>query len=130
MAAAGNALDFFRSADEIARDMLSQVHFTGSQLQLWRERLDVQPGLLLYLADNAGEQFFDLPLVQSLRESGWQVLYVVKGGPIQNDLARQDLSDSGLLPALEPVSIPGPRPWVWNWPRPAPSSSACSPLPT
>ncbi len=103
LAAAGNALDFFRSADEIARDMLSQVHFTGSQLQLWRERLDVRSGLLLYLADNAGEQFFDLPLVQSLRDLGWQVLYVVKGGPIQNDLARQDLFDSGLEPALEPV---------------------------
>jgi damage-control phosphatase, subfamily I len=103
LAAAGNALDFFRSADEIARDMLSQVHVTGSQLQLWRGRVEAQPGHLLYLADNAGEQFFDLPLVQSLRDSGWQVLYVVKGGPIQNDLTRQDVSDSGLLPVLEPV---------------------------
>ena len=103
LAAAGNALDFFRSADEIARDMLTQVHFTGSQLQFWRQRLDKRPGLLLYLADNAGEQFFDLPLVQFLRDLGWQVLYVVKGGPIQNDLSRQDLSDSGLGAALEPI---------------------------
>ncbi len=103
LAAAGNALDFFRPAAEIARDMLSQVVFTGSQLQLWHQRLHIRPGLLLYLADNAGEQFFDLPLVQSLRDLGWQVMYVVKGGPIQNDLSPQDLSDSGLRPALEPV---------------------------
>jgi uncharacterized protein with ATP-grasp and redox domains len=103
LAAAGNALDFFRPADEIARDMFSQVQFSGSQLGLWHQKVVEQPGILLYLADNAGEQFFDLPLVQSLRETGWQVLYVIKGGPIQNDLSRRDLADSGLEPALEPV---------------------------
>ena len=103
-AAAGNALDFFREADEIARDMLTQVFLSNSQVRLWQQQVDAKPpGLLLFLADNAGEQYFDLPLVQSLRESGWQVLYVVKGGPIQNDLTRQDLSHSGLQPALEPV---------------------------
>jgi damage-control phosphatase, subfamily I len=103
LAAAGNALDFFRPAIDIARDLLTPVQLTGSHLLLWRQRLDLRPGLLLYLADNAGEQFFDLPLVQSLRDMGWQVLYVVKGGPIQNDLSRQDLSASGLESALEPV---------------------------
>jgi uncharacterized protein with ATP-grasp and redox domains len=103
LAAAGNALDFFRPADEIARDMFSQVQFSGSQLGLWHQKVVEQPGILLYLADNAGEQFFDLPLVQSLREAGWQVLYAIKGGPIQNDLSRRDLADSGLQPALEPV---------------------------
>jgi damage-control phosphatase, subfamily I len=103
-AAAGNALDFFRAADEIARDMMAQVFLSNSQVRLWQQQVDANPpGLLLFLADNAGEQYFDLPLVQSLRESGWQVLYVVKGGPIQNDLTRQDLSHSGLQPALEPV---------------------------
>jgi uncharacterized protein with ATP-grasp and redox domains len=104
LAAAGNALDFFRSADEIARNMLAHVSLEDSQVRLFQQRLKVQPpGQLLFLADNAGEQFFDLPLVHSLRTSGWQVLYVVKGGPIQNDLTRRDLSDSGLQPALEPV---------------------------
>jgi uncharacterized protein with ATP-grasp and redox domains len=103
LAAAGNALDFFRPADEIARDMFSQVQFSGSQLGLWHQKVVEQPGILLYLADNAGEQFFDLPLVQSLRETGWQVLYAIKGGPIQNDLSRRDLADSCLQPALEPV---------------------------
>ncbi|MBM4286663.1 MAG: DUF89 family protein [Deltaproteobacteria bacterium] len=107
LAVAGNALDFFRPEDDIVRDMTSPVRFSGSQVQLWQRRLSERPGLLLYLADNAGEQFFDLPLVQSLREQGWQVIYVVKGGPIQNDLTWQDLHESGLGAALEPVADTG-----------------------
>ena len=69
----------------------------------FRQDLAGPPGLLLYLADNAGEQFFDRPLVSFLRRQGWQVLYVVKGGPIQNDLTREDLQASGLDRLLEPV---------------------------
>jgi hypothetical protein len=104
LAAAGNALDFFRPAADVARDMLAPVHFRNSQLKLWDQEVNRQePGLLLFLADNAGEQFFDLPLVLTLRQLGWQVLYVIKGGPIQNDLCRRDLDDSGLGPDLEPV---------------------------
>lgn len=103
LAAAGNALDFFRSPEEIVQSMLAPVDLEVSQLQLWQARLKARPGVLLYLADNAGEQFFDLPLVTSLRQFGWQVYYVVKGGPIQNDLTRQDLADSGVLPDLSPV---------------------------
>lgn len=103
LAAAGNALDFFRSQADIAQDMLSQITFRDSHLETWWACLHDGAGLLLYLADNAGEQFFDLPLVQFLRTSGWQVYYVVKGGPIQNDLTREDLLASGLMAALEPV---------------------------
>jgi uncharacterized protein with ATP-grasp and redox domains len=104
LAAAGNALDFFRSTEDIARNMRAHVSLEQSQVRIFQQRLEDQPsGLLLFLADNAGEQFFDLPLVRFLRTLGWQVLYVVKGGPIQNDLTRRDLADSDLLPALEPV---------------------------
>ncbi|WP_449244673.1 damage-control phosphatase ARMT1 family protein [Desulfobacca acetoxidans] len=103
LAAAGNALDFFRGSAEIANDMRSAVHFTDSQVDLLQQRLQGPSGLLLFLTDNAGEQFFDLPLVELLRFDGWEVHYVVKGGPIQNDLTRRDLFDSGLGPALEPI---------------------------
>jgi hypothetical protein len=75
----------------------------------FRQALEGPRGLLLYLADNAGEQFFDLPLVTCLRRLGWRVLYVVKGGPIQNDLTREDLYASGLGEALEPVLDTGSR---------------------
>ena len=75
----------------------------------FRQELAGPPGLILYLADNAGEQFFDRPLVASLRRRGWRVLYAVKAGPIQNDLTLEDLEASGLREALEPVVDTGAR---------------------
>jgi uncharacterized protein with ATP-grasp and redox domains len=109
LAALGNAFDFFRGEAEVALEMLAPVDFGISHLPDFRRALAGLPGLLLYLADNAGEQFFDRPLVNWLRRQGWQVLYVVKGGPIQNDLTRQDLEASGLTEALEPVVDTGAR---------------------
>jgi uncharacterized protein with ATP-grasp and redox domains len=103
LAAAGNALDFFREEAEVSREMQAAVQFGISQLPDFRRELAGPPGLLLYLADNAGEQFFDRPLVDLLRRQGWQVVYVVKGGAIQNDLTRDDLVASGLEEALAPV---------------------------
>jgi uncharacterized protein with ATP-grasp and redox domains len=109
LAAVGNAIDFFRPEDEVTRELLGQVDFGVSDLPRFRERLAGARGPILYLADNAGEQFFDRPLVTALRRWGWQVYYVVKGGPIQNDLTREDLEASGLGPAMEPVVDTGSR---------------------
>ncbi|MBI4643338.1 MAG: DUF89 family protein [Deltaproteobacteria bacterium] len=109
LAVVGNAIDFFREEEEVTREILSQVSWTHSDLEPLSRQLEGSGGLLLYLADNAGEQFFDLPLVTHLRRLGWQALYVVKGGPIQNDLTREDLSASGLREALEPVADTGAR---------------------
>jgi uncharacterized protein with ATP-grasp and redox domains len=109
LAAVGNALDFFRREAEVAREMLARAEFRMAQVKEFHRELAGPPGLFLYLADNAGEQFFDQPLVAALRGRGWQVLYVVKGGPIQNDLTREDLEASGLGEALAPVADTGAR---------------------
>jgi hypothetical protein len=109
LAAVGNALDFFREEDEAAREMLARVEFDRAAVTAFRRELAGPPGLILYLADNAGEQFFDRPLVSSLRRRGWRVLYAVKAGPIQNDLTLADLEASGLREALEPVMDTGAR---------------------
>jgi len=109
LSAVGNAIDFFRGEAEAAREMLSRVEFESAAVPDFRQELAGAPGLLLYLADNAGEQFFDLPLVSSLRRRGWRVLYAVKAGPIQNDLTLEDLEASGLRVALEPVVDTGAR---------------------
>jgi damage-control phosphatase, subfamily I len=109
LAVAGNAMDFFRGEAEVAREMLGKVDFAVNATSDFRQELAGPPGLLLYLADNAGEQFFDRPLVLALRRRGWRVLYVVKGGPIQNDLTREDLELSALGDALEPVVDTGAR---------------------
>ncbi len=103
LAAVGNAFDFFRGEAEVTREMQAPIDFGISHLPGFRRALAGPPGLLLYLADNAGEQFFDRPLVAWLRRQGWEVLYVVKGGPIQNDLTWDDLEDSGLTEAMAPV---------------------------
>ncbi|HZE22296.1 MAG TPA: ARMT1-like domain-containing protein, partial [Desulfobaccales bacterium] len=109
LAAVGNALDFFRQEADVAREMRAQAEFSMAQMTDFHRELAGLPGLMLYLADNAGEQFFDQPLVAALRGQGWQVLYVVKGGPIQNDLTREDLAASGLEDALAPVADTGAR---------------------
>ena len=109
LAAAGNALDFFRGDAEASRGMMARVGFEIAAVSDFRQELAGLPGLLLYLADNAGEQFFDRPLVSALRRRGWQVVYAVKAGPIQNDLTLADLSASGLLEDLEPVVDTGAR---------------------
>ncbi len=109
LAVVGNAVDFFRRQDEVTRDLLARVELGVSDLARFQSRLTGPPGLILYLADNAGEQFFDAPLVAHLRRRGWEVLYVVKGGPIQNDLTRKDLYASGLGEIMEPVTDTGAR---------------------
>jgi uncharacterized protein with ATP-grasp and redox domains len=109
LAALGNAIDFFREEAEVTRELLAPAALGRWDLLGLRRALAGPPGLLLYLADNAGEQFFDLPLVAGLRHRGWRVLYAVKGGPIQNDLTRADLRASGLEEALEPVTDTGSR---------------------
>ena len=103
LAVVGHALDFFRGEAEATREMLARVEFEIDAAPDFRRELAGPPGLLLYLADNAGEQFFDRPLVSCLRGRGWRVVYAVKGGPIQNDLTLADLEASGLRNALEPV---------------------------
>jgi len=109
LAVLGNAVDFFRSKDEVSRELSQEIIFTVSHLPDFMDRLNAGPGLLLYLADNAGEQHFDAPLVRHLRGRGWEVLYVIKGGPIQNDLTLADLEASGVLDRLEPVLETGAK---------------------
>jgi hypothetical protein len=49
----------------------------------------------LYLADNAGELYFDLPLIRWMKRFA-RVTYVVKPSPVQNDLTLADIRRSGL----------------------------------
>jgi damage-control phosphatase, subfamily I len=109
LAVLGNAVDFFRSEQEVAREFSHRINFAIMHLAAFQEILSQEPGIILFLADNAGEQHFDLPLVQHLRGLGWHVFYVIKSGPIQNDLTRTDLEASGLHPPLKPVLETGAR---------------------
>jgi len=98
----GNALDFFRSKEEILRDFHSEIRFAINHINKLRGRLKPDTEVM-FMADNAGECFFDLPLVQFLDSSGVKVIYAIKGGPSQNDITARDLEISGLDGAFPEV---------------------------
>jgi len=94
LAAAANALDFFKDPGSTSDDIRKPVRFViDDSEQLEAKLKDVSR--VLYLADNAGELYFDLPLVKWMQRFA-RVIYVAKPSPIQNDLTLEDVKRSGL----------------------------------
>jgi uncharacterized protein with ATP-grasp and redox domains len=89
LAIVGNNLDFFKPLDDIKRDMRREVKFVIDDSARFEAKLR-NANKVLYLADNAGEVFFDLPLVRWMRKS-IHVTYVVKAAPVQNDITIEDI---------------------------------------
>jgi uncharacterized protein with ATP-grasp and redox domains len=94
LAAAANALDFFKALSSIRDDIRQPVSFVVDDSEHLEAKLR-NASRVLYLADNAGELYFDLPLVKWMRQFA-QVIYVVKPSPVQNDLTLKDVKRSGL----------------------------------
>ncbi len=100
LAVLGNSLDFFRSTDDALAGVSEQagkklVYF-HDDLHRLRDFLLKDPGLILYLTDNAGEAFFDLPLFEYIQNLAHRTLLVVKGGPGLNDLTGAEFESSGM----------------------------------
>jgi damage-control phosphatase, subfamily I len=91
---AGNAIDFFRDLEQVQKDIESPMTFTVDNSLSFGRKLQKARNLM-FLADNAGEIFFDLPLVRWLRQFV-AVIYVVKESPVQNDATIDDLRRAGL----------------------------------
>ena len=91
---AGNAIDFFRSLDDVKKDIESPLTYVVDDSAEFERKLK-KAQRLLFLADNAGEVFFDLPLVRWLRQYV-SLTYVVKESPVQNDATIDDLRRAGL----------------------------------
>ncbi len=94
LAAAANAIDFFREPGSIEEDIRKPVSFVIDDSEQFEARLK-DAGKVLYLADNAGEIYFDLPLVKWMRRVA-NVIYVVKPLPIQDDTTLEDIRKAGL----------------------------------
>lgn len=94
LATVANAIDFFRSLDAVAVDMQRPVKFTIDDSQQFEAKLK-KASKVLYLADNVGEIYFDLPLVKRMRQLV-DVKYVVKPLPVQNDATVEDVKEAGL----------------------------------
>lgn len=101
----GNAIDFFRDLNLIREDLVKPVGFAIDNTAELEKKLEDAKSIL-YLADNAGEVFFDIPLVRRLREFA-SVTYVVKESPVQNDITIADLEGFGLVEELPRVITTG-----------------------
>jgi len=104
-AALGNTIDFFKPLDVIIKDMKRPVDFVIDDAKLFETRLKFA-SRILYLADNAGEVFFDLPLMRWLKNRV-SVTYVVKSKPVQNDVTQDDINRLGLRAELGEILTTG-----------------------
>jgi hypothetical protein len=105
LAVRGNNIDFFKDMKQIKEGLRMPVEFAiDDTMQLERKLENAKA--ILYLADNAGEVFFDLPLVERLEDFA-PVTYVVKDSPVQNDITLDDLERFGLAEELSRVITTG-----------------------
>jgi len=103
--ALGNTLDFFKEPDSLLEMADGFPGFAHDDIDELAERLP-SAREILYLADNAGECFFDSPLVTYLAKDA-EVTYVVKGSSAQNDITYDDLVYAGLANRMGKVLTTG-----------------------
>jgi len=96
---AGNLIDYNTAAHSPNLDTLVDdfngilqhgIDVDDSPL-LW-QALRARHGHIVFVADNAGETILDIPLLRVIRDAGWHITYVVKGGPMANDATRRDIA--------------------------------------
>ena len=105
LAVRGNNIDFFKDMKQIREGLRMPVEFAIDDTPQLERKLE-NAKAILYLADNAGEVFFDLPLVERLEDFA-PVTYVVKDSPVQNDMTLDDLERFGLAEELSMVITTG-----------------------
>ncbi|MFC2010945.1 DUF89 domain-containing protein [Chloroflexota bacterium] len=101
----GNAIDFFKDLKTIEEDLARPVEFAIDKTVDLERKLEATESIL-YLADNAGEVFFDLPLIRRLGDFA-STTYVVKESPVQDDITLADLDGFGLLKKLPRIITTG-----------------------
>jgi hypothetical protein len=120
----GNSLDFFKppqeAFSEIEHQMEKDMVFSYDDTDRLDAFLSVSPDLVLFLTDNAGEIFFDLPLLDYIQKRSRRTRLVVKGGPSLNDLTRRELEKAGLMKRFEGVIDTGTDGVGIDWDRVSP----------
>lgn len=95
LAVLGNSMDFFRPLESVAeRDVLGKIEFYIDDSEVFRLKLSEAKNVL-YLADNAGEVYFDIPLLKHIQQIT-RVKYVVKAHPVQNDITFDEIVRAGV----------------------------------
>jgi len=106
LAALGNAIDFFRPVEEVKKEMSAgKIKFTIDDSALLEGKVR-EARRVLFLADNTGEVFFDLPLLQLMRKHA-RATFVVKAEPVQNDITLEEIERAGLIDAIGEVMTTG-----------------------
>ena len=106
LAIAGNIIDSGQG-DHISEEKLKETisecldqPIRQDAINELREEID-KASNILYLADNAGEVFFDRLLIEEL--NGCHITFVVRGSPIINDALRDDARMAGIDTLVEVV---------------------------
>ena len=111
LAILGNSLDFFKDPEqslaEVPQQFKQGIAFFRDDIDTLDAFLEKRPERILYLADNAGEIYFDLPLHEYIRRRSGQVFLIVKGGPSLNDLTRVELQSARLEEMFDHVTDTG-----------------------
>ncbi len=121
---AGNLIDFNTAYHtpnldglvEVYESILGEGFALDDSQALW-QTLRSRQGHVVYLADNAGETHFDIPLLRIFNDLGWKVTYVVKGEAMINDATRTDIQGTELESLAEIADTGGwahgvPKRWV------------------
>jgi len=121
LSALGNSLDFFQdpqtALEEIPGLLEKGLDFYYDDIDRLESFLSKRPDLILYLADNAGEIYFDLPLYQFLARRAGRTVLVVKGAPSLNDLTRKELEEEGLEGRFQEIVDTGIEGLGIHWER-------------
>jgi uncharacterized protein with ATP-grasp and redox domains len=107
LAALGNSLDFFKDPEQALSEIPdlfnTNFSFYFDHIHRLESVLAMRPQKLLYLTDNSGEIYFDLPLFDYLKKYADKIYLVVKGGPALNDLTRVELESAKLIDKFDIV---------------------------
>ena len=98
LAIIGNVIDFGTSNRFAVEDMLNKpldATFSEKTYPLFKNAYG-KASTILYLADNAGEVFFDKLLIEELIHQKKQIFYAVKTNPIINDATLEDALYAGI----------------------------------
>jgi len=112
LAVLGNNLDFFRDTRDLEAVLIEEhgrrPNFYIDHIERAQSVLNsLKNGSVLFLADNAGEVFFDIPLMENINSLGAKVVYGVKDKPFLNDLTWADLEEFGILSQIPRVMSTG-----------------------
>lgn len=98
LAIIGNVIDFGAMNRFDVKDMINKAiteNIDDNAYSRFKESIE-KAQTILYLADNAGEIFFDKLLIKKFAEMGKRIVYAVKNNPIINDATIEDAKFAGI----------------------------------